>query len=735
MEYYAHIREDGEKQMVLEHLTNVSDMAGAFSKELLREICRAAGRYHDIGKYAPAFQQRLMTGKPKFEHSACGAIALDQMSKNKMEECVAWMLEYCIAGHHTGLPDGGTKSGRGYPYDGTALYHRLGRAPDYTGERDFSAYQKDVPLAIPDAAAMMQELLRAKDQTEMLERYAFFTRYVFSCLTDADFLDTEQFCNPQKQRGLSADFAEVLKALNQKLSGFRAETPLQKARQRLQQQAFQNAAQSDAPISILNMPTGSGKTLCSLKIALQKVLNNTGKKRIIYVIPYTSIIEQTAEQFEQEFGQYADILQHHSNYVYDTDPEEQADDTVSAAQRRKSATENWDAPFLVTTSVQFFQSLYHYKGTGLRKLHNMADAVIVFDEVHLLPVELLQPCLRGIGYLIRYLNSEAIFLSATMPDYTELFQRYLPGIPVCPLITDRTDFAAFQKCRFHFLGMTDYDNVLEKASAYPSSLIIVNQRKSAREVFAQVSGKKYHLSTDMIPADRSRVIGEIRADLKKGVPITVVSTSLVEAGVDLDFSAVFRQMAGLDNILQSAGRCNREGKLQKGDVYIFETEERVPRTLEQRVQFTKAARQKCPEIAAPECIGTYYRQFYTFCDKDEIRSNTIARDAAGIDNLPFRTYAENFRFIQEDTVGVVIPTDDTAKALLAKLESGKFSVRRKLQRYTVSLRRHAFSKAAEAGILCERNGVFVLADMAYYEKETGLNLEHNGDLLWDGMFP
>ena len=239
----------------------------------------------------------------------------------------------------------------------------------------------------------------------------------------------------------------------------------------------------------------------------------------------------------------------------------------------------------------------------------------------------------------------------------------------------------------------------------------------------------------MIPADRSRVIGEIRADLKKGVPITVVSTSLVEAGVDLDFSAVFRQMAGLDNILQSAGRCNREGKLQKGDVYIFETEERVPRTLEQRVQFTKAARQKCPEIAAPECIGTYYRQFYTFCDKDEIRSNTIARDAAGIDNLPFRTYAENFRFIQEDTVGVVIPTDDTAKALLAKLESGKFSVRRKLQRYTVSLRRHAFSKAAEAGILCERNGVFVLADMAYYEKETGLNLEHNGDLLWDGMFP
>ena len=235
----------------------------------------------------------------------------------------------------------------------------------------------------------MAELQNSNDKSDFIEKYAFFTRYLFSCLTDADFLDTERFCNPDIDRNLRCDSKKMEQAIDDKFKGFTADTPLKKARNILQKQAIINS-DSNKQISILNMPTGSGKTLCSMKIAINKMIKHQ-KKRIIYVIPYTSIIEQTAEVFENIFGEYADIVQHHSNYCYDTEND-------STAEKLKRSTENWDAPIIITTSVQFFQSLYHYKGSGLRKLHNMADAVIVFDEIHMIPLECLQPCLRGIGY-------------------------------------------------------------------------------------------------------------------------------------------------------------------------------------------------------------------------------------------------------------------------------------------------------------------------------------------------
>ena len=549
MEYYAHTREDGERQTVKAHLIGVSKLAEDFSVDLLKPLAKKVSLYHDIGKYAINFQKRLDDDKVKFSHAACGAIEYKILADKN--DCFAPLMEYCIAGHHTGLMDGGTGADNS---DSPTLNGTLKRADEYTGDSDYSAYATEIEFATltqEEITPPLNELRSAKDPTELIERYAFFTKYVFSCLTDADFLDTEIFCNINVERGMSGDFEKALDKLNRELSDMPSDNPLRQARSRIQQQAFDNSV-NKSHISILDMPTGSGKTLCSLKLALE-----SGKKRIIYVIPYTSIIEQTANKFEKMFGDVLPVLQHHSNYSYDGNTEEEK----KTADKLKRTCENWDAPLIITTSVQFFQSMYHYKGSALRKLHNLRDSVIVFDEIHLIPTELLRPCLKAVGYITKYLNSEALFLSATMPDYSKLFDKFLPDVNYNKLVTDRTNY--FKKCEYKDKGKTTLETIAENASRCKNALIVVNTKKTAAELYNLVQGEKYHLSANMTPAHRSRVIEVVRNKLENGEHITVVSTSLVEAGVDLDFNTVFRQLSGLDSILQAGGRCNREGKMTR----------------------------------------------------------------------------------------------------------------------------------------------------------------------------
>lgn len=542
MEYYAHTREDGERQTVKAHLIGVSKLAEGFSVDLLKTLAKKASLYHDIGKYALNFQKRLDDDKVKFSHAACGAIEYKNLEDKN--DCFAPLMEYCIAGHHTGLMDGGTRADNS---DSPTLSGTLKRENEYTGDNDYSAYTTEIEFATltqEEITPPLNELRSAKDPTELIERYAFFTKYVFSCLTDADFLDTEIFCNKNVERGMSGDFEKALDKLNRELSNMPSNTPLRQARSRIQQQAFDNSV-NKSHISILDMPTGSGKTLCSLKLALE-----SGKKRIIYVIPYTSIIEQTANKFEKMFGDVLPVLQHHSNYSYDGDTEEEK----KTAEKLKRTCENWDAPLIITTSVQFFQSIYHYKGSALRKLHNLRDSVIVFDEIHLIPTELLRPCLKAVGYITKYLNSEALFLSATMPDYSKLFDKFLPDVNYNKLVTDRTNFKYFKKCEYKDMGKTSLETIAENASRCKNALIVVNTKKTSAELYSLVQGEKYHLSANMTPAHRSRVIEVVRNKLENGEHITVVSTSLVEAGVDLDFNTVFRQLSGLDSILQAGGQ-------------------------------------------------------------------------------------------------------------------------------------------------------------------------------------
>ncbi len=713
----AHISDDKREQSVKEHLINVAQLSEKFAVEIIKPLAYAVGEAHDVGKYAKTFQDRLKGANVKFEHSSCGAIEYNKAVHNEQEKIIALMLEYCIAGHHTGLPDGGEDADTD---EDVTLAGRLKREKKYVGEMDYSGYKNEVEISIPSGESLICELLKCKSKSELIEKYAFFTRYLFSCLTDADYLDTELFCNPDVDRELHADFKSADELLLNKFHKFKPDTELKKARKLLQEQAYKNASLK-SNISILNMPTGSGKTLCSLKIALDKLKADSTKKRIIYVIPYTSIIEQTAETFKEILGEKVDILQHHSNYCFDDCKES------NTAQKLKKSAENWNAPLIITTSVQFFQSLYHYKGSSLRKLHNVADSIIIFDEIHLLPIEYIQTCLKGIGYITRYLNSEAIFLSATMPDYSKLFRAYLPDSSVNELIRDKSCFKYFSKCSYIKLGKTDYDSVVLRADKYLSSLIIVNTRKTAREIYNSVNGKKYHLSTYMTPCDRSKVIEEIRNDLASGEKITVVSTSLIEAGVDFDFEAVFHELAGLDNILQSGGRCNREGKRENGDVYIFEKEQ----STDIRTDITKSLLNEFEDISSPDCIKEYYNRLFDFNKLDKQDEKSIAKEAKGIEQIPFRRYAESFSFINNDTIGVVIDNCKKTAELIERLKMKDYSVKRKLQKYTVALRLHSeFEQAFKLGIIDDFDtGVFVLTNPDYYNRETGLRIDMYDDKI------
>lgn len=718
-DFIAHITENGKEQTIKEHSINVAELCEKFSIYELKHIAYITGILHDIGKYSELFQQRIRGKDVSVEHSSSGAIeALNILDKSNM---ISYIVAYCIAGHHTGLPDGGNKTD--LEEEGT-LSGKLKRKTE-----DYSYYKNEIIVPEFNVNSVKEYLIKGimdqNDVEELLEKYAFITKYLFSCLTDADFLDTEKFYN-NFNREIKSDFKKCLELINNAIDEKPSKTKVQVSRRLLQNQAF-SKIEKDAEIYLLNMPTGSGKTLCSMKYALERAIRKE-KKRIIYVIPYTSIIEQTANVFENIFGQHVQILQHHSNYLYDKNINSE---DYLITEKMKRATENWDAPIIITTNVQFFQSIYDYRSSRLRKLHNIADSVIVFDEIHMMPIDYLQPCIRAIGYVSKLLNSEILFLTATMPNFKDLFELYIPNANVIDLVEDKSLFPVFKNCTYNYLGTCELESIIEKSFNYESSLIIVNNRKKARKLYSMCTGKKYHLSTYMTNYDRSKTIKNIRIDLEKKNKITVVSTSLIEAGVDLDFEAVFREISGLDSLLQSAGRCNREGKRKNGYMYIFENEEisKKQSDLAIRINIARGIINKNVtaediDLNTKECIEIYYEKLYGF-NNDKIEKNSIAKQCKDPRYLPFRTYAENFKMIDSDTIAIVIDRDENSHELIQDLRYGKKSVMRKLQKYTSNIYIWEFEELYRQGVLDDyKTGIYCLTNKDYYDDEIGLIFEN-----------
>lgn len=735
-QYIAHINEHTEEiQTVKEHSENTALLCRRFAISQLKDFMYVTGLYHDAGKFQPSFQKRIKGANIRVEHSTCGALAVkERYEKDKMDSIMTLMMEYCIAGHHSGLPDGGISAQNP---DDITLRDRMARTFE-----DFSAYKSELPCPEVDTKAWLtymagdcQRTADARRNAEYwIDKFSFFTRYAFSCLVDADSQDTAQFCRERERpRAMQGSFVRCLEKVNKKITSFQCETELQKARALLQAQAFEHAEQK-GEIFLLNMPTGSGKTLASVKIALERALK-TGKKRIIYVIPYNSIIDQTVNVFETLFGEDMEILRHQSTFSYD-DAEEKSEDYREAA---KYAAENWDAPFIITTAVQFFETIFANKRSRLRKMHNMSDSILIFDEAHLMPEQYLQPCLQGISFITRYLNSEAVFLTATMPDFSELIGKYaLPDSNIVDLICDRTEFEKFKKCRYRYLGEISSETLLEKTKEYPSNLIIVNKKKAARKLYQDCTGKKFHLSTYMTSVDRERVLNQIRKELKnlerdypdlENVPdnrrITILSTSLIEAGVDLDVYTVFRETAGLDSILQAGGRCNREGRRTAADVYVFDfSDETMKMTVDDRISLTKGSLEAYEDISSAECIEAYYRRLF-FMNEEILTEYAMHRQCTDVFSIPFKTYAEYIKIIDSKNMSVVAAgKDEKGRELVEKLRFTKTADARKLQKYTCTVTQSEFNDLLGQGALDDYGtGIYCLTNDDYYDEEVGILFE------------
>ena len=723
--YIAHRNEHtGLIQTVKEHSENTAALCREYAVPELKAFMYAVGLLHDCGKYQTSFAKRINGANIRVEHSTCGALA----AREQYEVFpMALMMAYCIAGHHSGIPDGGFPND---DKDEPTLQGRMHRSFE-----DFSAYKEELALPELDGREWLKYLVGdCGNKMEMLiDKFAFLTRYAFSCLVDADTRDTADFCSEgERPKRLHADFSACLERVNARLGSFVCKTDLQRTRAVLQSQAFSRVKQ-EGEIYLLNMPTGSGKTLASVKIALERALAGD-KKRIIYIIPYNSVIEQTADEFAKLFGTDAEILRHQSTFSY----EEKENGSEDYREAAKSAAENWEAPFIITTAVQFFESVYGNKRGKLRKMHNMAESILVFDEAHLMPQAYLQPCLQAVAYITRYLHSQAIFLTATMPDYEQLIREYaLPDCRMVKLIQDTSMFAKFQKCRYQYLGKVEQTELLRQSREFSSSLIIVNRKAAARELYRQANGKKYHLSTYMTAYDRSRVLKEIREELRElekdypdgmNVPedrrITIISTSLIEAGVDLDVYTVFRERTGLDSILQTGGRCNREGKREKGDVFIFDMEEENGRaSVDERSNFTKGLLEKYPDISAAECIEEYYSRLFQM-KKEEIQKNTMHQSCSDIASIPFKQYAEKFELIDSRTISLVVPEDAQSEQLIETLRYTKMGNVRQMQNYTCSVRiRELADLLSQHAADDFGTGIFCLTNKDYYDKNLGVLFE------------
>lgn len=721
--YIAHIKEDSDEiQTIKEHSENTARMCFEMSIPKLKDVMYSIGIMHDIGKYQNAFQERIRGKNIKVEHSTCGA----KVANENYSDALAYLMMYCIMGHHGGIPNGGDIKCK--ITTSSTLHSRLNR--DF---EDYSTYKKELELPEININSFNSFVLEdCKDRNQLIDKFAFLTRYCFSCLVDSDTLDTRSFCTGEENQVLGSDFNECLKKIDNVLNSFIPKTKLQKARSELQKQVYENI-NKDSEIYILDMPTGSGKTLCSMKFALERAIK-TGKKRIIYVIPYNSIIDQTCDVFENIFGESAQILRHQSTFYFDDSVEKDED-------YRKTvmfATENWNSQIIVTTSVQFFESIYSNKKRKLRKLHNMSDSVIVFDEVHTLPSEYLQPCLEAVSYLSKYLNSEAVFLTATMPDFEHLIKEYVfSNVKIEHLVKDKSLFSVFEKCEYENIGFKSSEYIIEKAKEYPSSLIVVNKRSSARNLYEMCSGKKYHLSTYMTSFDRSRVINEIRKELKNlerdypgllNVPddrkITVVSTSLIEAGVDLDFYSVFRQISGVDNILQAGGRCNREGKRDNGKVYIFEFEEEKTKIkYDIRPEITKGILNKYENINSLESIEEYYKKLFFIKEKD-ITKNSIYQNVSDIRSIPFEEYSNKFKIIKDESVSIFVPCDKQSEEMFKEIEEGISVNMKKVQKYTCSVYKYEFDTLLSQNIINDfGSGIYCLTNPDYYDKNIGVLFE------------
>lgn len=726
--YIAHRRDDGSEQPLLEHLVGTAEKASCYANDFgKKETAFICGLLHDIGKYSDEFQNRIKNDGKLCDHSTAGAKVLKSMSP-----AMGNLVGYVIAGHHTGLLNGGGWGASGQ--DGSLQGRLKKEVPD------FSAYSGEVTADLyPPLSSIARQLAGTKPLDERNQGYcfSFLVRMIFSCLVDADFLDTEEFMNEEKiTRGVECSFAELEAKVIRHASGFNTVPDINKKRREIFEHCIRKAKEAPG-VYKLSVPTGGGKTISSMAFSLRHIRYNPALRRIIYVIPFTSIIEQNAKVFSDILGDKY-VLEHHSNYDFDKNDERKYN-------IKKLSAENWDIPVVVTTNVQFFESIYGNKSSKLRKLHNVANSVIILDEVQMIPTDYLMPCVKALEELVNNYNCSVVLCSATQPEAERFMSEKIRAEEICSNISGLYEF--FNKTRIKFIGNKTADELVRRLEGVDKCLLIVNTKRQARKLYEKLKKSYghegvYHLSTYMCPDHRFEKIHEIKERLNQEVRCIVVSTSLIEAGVDVDFPVVYRAMCGLDSIIQAAGRCNRERKKDLAYVYVFDfadEEYKVSKSspfgnyLWQRQSITEIIANRYEDVTRPEAIKEYFDMLFSNASVSELDKKSIVKKLnEGFDkNSPmdfdfdFEGIARDFKMIDDNKYSVIVRYNNDAEKKINELEYGYYSrdKLRSMQKYTVGLSIHEFSKLREIGAVKELGeNIGILISREDYSEEIGIKV-------------
>lgn len=726
-EFIAHVRKNDDgtwasPHLLSKHLDDTARLAETYAAKFdSSEWGKVAGLAHDAGKGRLVWQNyiRLKSGffdeeahlegkLGKIPHAIHGAKLVEELFGKGFGR----FLAYCIAGHHTGLPDWSSAEGAGQ----ASLQFQETHLKDLN---DIDAFSIDkIQSSKPESPPW-----KFNNGLDL----SLWIRMLYSSLVDADFLDTESYINNTQanNRGGYFSMTELLERFNRftmQLDETSEDTRVNKIRRNIRTKCVQMASEPQGIFS-LSVPTGGGKTLSSLAFGLEHAIRHD-LDRIIYVIPYTSIIEQNADVFRLAVGE-DQVVEHHSSL-----------DEDGSTPKSRLASENWDAPIIVTTSVQFFESLFAAKSSHCRKLHNIVNSVVVLDEAQLVPVEYLTPILEVMQLLVDHYHVSFVISTATQPVFGE---RIVDGKPFAGLksikeiMGDNVGALYDSLKRVHVQlpenlhAISSWQDIAEELKQNEQVLCIVSDRKSCRELYGLMPEGTYHLSALMCGQHRSEVIENIKQKLKNKESVRVISTQLVEAGVDMDFPIVYRALAGLDSIAQAAGRCNREGMISElGKVIIFNAPKKAPMGILRKAADT--TRSIFLTVHQEPLEHSLFEKFFS-----ELYCKANSLDAKGIIpllspdqqecSIYFRTAADKFRIIDDSLQKTILVRYGKSESLidLLKLKGPERWLMRKLQRYTVNVYNADFNQLLLHGSIEEvQPKIFALTSSIEYSMDTGL---------------
>lgn len=740
-------------ETLADHSNAVAAMAEAFAAPFgFSGTAKAAGLFHDIGKSSRRFQDYIRgEATSGGDHSTAGA----RIARGLYGEHMGAAIAAIIAGHHAGLSDPGGLAERlaaPPPFEQAEWEAIIGPAPSMATLR---------PTHMPDLKAGPKNFAQS-----------FLLRMLFSCLVDADFLATEAFYAQSEgrpvARGGHRSIAELRDSLRRFMAGMRdgAKTDdLNALRAKILDHAVAKAPLTPGHFT-MTVPTGGGKTLASLSFALEHAAHH-GLRRVIYVIPFTSIIEQTASVFRRALATKEDVLEHHSNFDWDAArggkrPDDESPDAEAKLQR---AAENWDVPVVVTTAVQFFESLFANRTSRCRKLHNIVDSVVVLDEAQTIPLKFLLPCLAAVDELARSYRTSVVFCTATQPAVRRVDDALKRrdgsgriealGIDIGEDRELAPDPAGlYERLRRVTVERApepvDDEEIAGRFGEQPSMLVIVNTRRHAQELYRRISGMEgaAHLSTLMCPRHRRTWLAALKDRLARGEPVRLVATSLIEAGVDISFAEVWRAATGLESITQTAGRCNRENELApaRGRVVVFEpADAKTQHDVARRWNAAKPEIDRHEDPLGLDAVRGYFRELYFVKGEGALDAAEVVDGQRGVlpaiarssgFGFPYDSIAGAVRFIDEEAMEpAVVPwksdqDDQEAKDLLERIAAMPVPLTRDmraLQQYVVSIPTGVRADWIARGVLKPVNRAIGAAlvrfdDLAHYRDETGVDL-------------